>query len=129
MVKKAVQKKVVKKNDGKKIVTVNCNARLGGEALFIEYLGNTYLTSQKLVNKLITGQLKKQDGGESKHINMGILDEEKGILKSKDTWLTRKENAIYFSPSKDEVLIASVDGFKKLMSGEWNILKLGKFTS
>jgi len=128
--KKKENKQKNKKLNGKKIVTVDCNVRKGGKALIIEYTGITYITSQALLSKLLHGTLKTQKGKLSKSVQLGILEEngdDKEILSDTGVFLTKKGNALYFAPNDDELLVGSTDGFMKLLSGEWEYLKLGKF--
>lgn len=121
---KKVDKKQKRLNG--KIKTVDCNVRLGEKSVLIDYQGITYITSKQLLTKLVYDELLTKEGKTSKSINMGIINDGE-ISNENESWLTKKGKAMYFAPRKDQVLIGSVDGFKELLSGAKDWLKLGIF--
>lgn len=142
--KKTVDKKTSKKTDKKKstlnkkiipakIVDVDCNVKIGKNALLIEYKNITYVTSKDLTQKLINGELKiktgtktRRKGSVSKSLRLNILRDGKIINTSEDksVFLTKKEKSFYVAID-EELLITPVSGVQKLLSGEWRYVKMG----
>jgi hypothetical protein len=112
-----------KKKNGK-IVDVNCYVNLSENGCFINYEEETYITSRKLLEKLIEGTLKTQKKKKAKSIKLGFKDD--GEIQDADVFLTIKGRCVYFVPYENEVLLAPLQHFKKLVNGEYSFVKMGK---
>jgi len=123
----ATKKKDDKKQKSQKqIVDVNCYVKfIGNNGAIVEYNDDTFITSKTLLTQLIEGDLKTKEGNPSTHLKLGKKDGAE--IVNVDVYLTLKGKSIYFVPDGQTVLIASLTSFEKLISGEWDHVRMGQF--
>lgn len=116
-----------KKEASKTIVDTECNLKIRGKSLLVEYENVTYIAYKEFVEKLVNGKLTKQDGSTAKAIKLNILTEKDGIVEpKKDIFLTVKAKSFYIKIN-DDLLIAPLDNLQKLVTGEYTWVKMGLF--
>lgn len=109
-----------------KIVDARCKITVSGDALLIKYKNDIYVTNLNWVEKLLDGTLKTKENKKQKSVSLGVFTDQ-GIDNDIDVWLTLKGKSVYFVPTNDEVLIAPVSNLQKLISGEIDKTRMGKF--
>ena len=116
-----------KKTKKSKIVDANCYVKLTEKAVFIEYEDETYVGNREYLEKLLEGKLKtKEKKKKAKSINLGLMEDDE--IQETDVFLTKKGESMYFVPEEDQVLIAPISAFEKLIEGEWSYVRMGKFS-
>jgi len=78
------------------------------------------------MEKLLNGTLRTIDDKKQKSIRLGIISED-GINNDVSIWITMKNKSLYFVPEENVVLITPVSNLKKLLSGEYQYTKFGRF--
>lgn len=118
------QKPKNKKNG--KIVQANCYVKLTDKACFIDLKDQSFITNRELLERLISGKLETSTHKKARSIRLGLITDD-GIDNDIQVFLTKKDKSMYFVPEENEVYIAPLSDFEKLISREYRFVQMGKF--
>lgn len=112
--KKTKQKEIKEK----KIVNTETKLYISGKSVRIVHEGTLYLTNIEFLESKIKDDVF--------HLPLGKMEKD-GINNEVQVWLTKKGKGLYFSPKKGVVLISSISGLEKVLSGELDNINFGVF--
>lgn len=119
---KKVNKKTTKDKNQKivkgTIEKTDCKAWLGKKSLQIQYEDKLYIANIEFVTEKMNSL--------PAHIHLGVMTDD-GIENETNAWLTIKDKAVYFTPSKDVLLVTSKTGLIELLNTERDELDFGIF--